>query len=288
MSRSGHHRRRSCNTALTGAIFTIAALALSACSEVGAGPDVPAAIEFSQFPSPSVVIGDTLRTIDGAAMPIIAIVRNVNGDVIPDAAVQYLYADIARDSALKVDAASGAVVALKASTGVARLAARVGSNLQILKSLVVTLRPDTMSRAGLEPIATFKTILPDTIPKANTSPELNVVVQHVDTATAVVSNVVGWPVKFTMLYPANPTNDTTFSAYLVNDNGRASVLDTTAASGQAGRKVRFRAAQFPAAGVTDSVILEVSSTYKGVPLKGSPYTIVLYVERGTTTTGSVR
>lgn len=287
------HHLHACRPSRRFSIKSIALCATIAftvaCAEVGAGPDVPAAIEFSPFPSPSVVIGDTLRNVEGIAMPVAAVVRNVKGDVIPDAAVQYLYADIARDSALRVDAATGIVVALKAATGTARLAARVGNNLQILKELVITTRPDTISRSGLPALATFKTILPDTIAKANTTPELNVVVQHKDTVTATVSGVASWPVQFVLLHPANPTNDTTFSAFLVNDNGQPSVLDTTASgSGQAGRKVRLRAAQFPAPGVTDSIVVQVTSSYKGVPLKGSPYTIVMYVELGSVSTGAAR
>lgn len=277
-------RGRRVRCALWGLAFSV----IGACTEVGAGPEVPAAIEFSSFPSPSVVIGDTLRNIDGAVMPIAAVVRNVAGDIIPDAAVQYVYADFTRDSALSVDATTGIVVARKAATGTARLAARVGDNLQILKSLVVTLRPDTMIRSSSTPTETFFTILPDTIPKANTTPELSVVVQHIDTTTALASAVNGWPVKFRLVYPANPSNDTTLVAFLVNDNGQPSVLDTTSSAGQAGRKVRLRAAQFPAAGVTDSVIVEVTSTYKGLPLKGSPHTIVLHVARGTVSSEPVR
>lgn len=268
--------------ALASRLLGIAAVTMIAgCAEVGSGPEVPAAIEFLPFPSPSVVVGDTLRNIDGAVMPIMALVRNISGDVITDANTRYLYADFARDSALMVDSATGIVVALKTPTGTGdvRLGARAATSLQILKNLIVTIRPDTMSRAGLAPLDTFKTILPDTIPKANTTPELNVVVQHLETTTP--SNVNAWPVRFELVWPVNPTNDTTLSAFLVDDTGRPSTLDTTSSNGQAGRKVRLRAAQFPAAGVTDSVKVLVSSTYKGAQLKGSPYTIVLYVTRGT-------
>lgn len=282
------HRRASGNLYLRGyvSLCVVALSIIAGCAEIGAGPDVPTAIEFSPFPSPSVVVGDTLRNVAGVVTPISAVVRNVSGDVIPDANVRYLYADFARDGALRVDSISGIVVAVKTTTDDMRLAARAGSSLQILKKIIVTIRPDSISRAGIAALDTFRTILPDTIPKANTSPELTVVVQHLE--SSVTSNVNAWPVRFELLQPANPTNDTTLAAFLVDDAGRPSTLDTTSSSGQAGRKVRFRAAQFPAAGVTESVIVRVTSSYKGAPLKGSPYTIVLYVARGTvaTVTGS--
>ena len=56
----------------------------TACSEVGLGPNEAAAIELDPFPSPSVVVGDTLRNIDGVVTPVRARVFNVRGDVIDD------------------------------------------------------------------------------------------------------------------------------------------------------------------------------------------------------------
>ena len=261
-------------TVLSFAMFTVS------CAEVGSAPDVPAAIELTALPSPSVVIGDTLRNIDGLVAPVKAVVRNVSGDVIVDANVRYLYADYARDSALAVDSITGIVRALKATKADARLAARAGASLQILKILIVTQRPDSADAIGLTPTL-FTTTLADTGrtgANANTSPALSMTVRHVDSTG--VTNVHGWPVKFEILSPANATNDTTKSAWLVDDQGRASVLDTTDGSGLAGRKVRVRAAQYPAVGVTDSVIVRATATYKGKALKGVPVRLALPIKRG--------
>ncbi len=257
-----------------------ALVAVAACAEVGSGPDVPAAIELTPLPFPSVVIGDTLRDANGAVTPVKAIVRNVSGDEITNAAVRYLYADFLRDSALAIDSTTGLVRALRASTGEARIAARAGTSLQILKSIVVTTRPDSMDRVGQSAPALFTTTLADTGrtgATANTSPSLTAVVRHVETATTTVN---AWVVRFEILLPANATNDTTKSVYLVDDAGRASVLDTTDASGIAGRKVRVRALQFPAGTANDSVVVRATATYKGVTLKGAPVRIVLPVKRG--------
>lgn len=254
----------------------------ASCAEVGSGPDVPAAIELAPFPSPSVVLGDSLRTVEGVVAPVKAIVRNLSGDVIANAAVRYLYADYARDSALAVDSLTGIVRALRATTGEARIAARTGSSLQILKSVIVTTRPDSMDSVGQSAPSLFTTTFPDTGrtgANANTSPSLNAVVRHVDAGVATTVN--SWPVTFEIISPANPTNDTTKAVFLVDDAGRASTLDTTDAGGVAGRKVRVRALQFPAAGVTtDSVIVRASATYRGAVLKGAPVRIALPVKRG--------
>ena len=259
--------------------------AASACSEVGSGPNTPAAIEMAPLPSPSVVIGDTLRNIEGVATPIEAIVRNLEGDIITDAPVYYLYADYPRDSALKVDSAKGYVVALKATnpaSATARLGARVGSSLQVLKSIIVTDRPDSTDRVGQPAPPLMTTVFPDTGrtgANANRSQPLTAVVRHKTSATTT-SVVNGWPVRFELISPANPANDTTKAVFLVDESLRASVLDTTDASGVAGRRVRIRADRYPAAGVTDTVVVHAIVTYKGQPLAGSPVRIALPVKRG--------
>ena len=256
-------------------------LLLAACAQVGSAPDIPAAIELSALPSPSVVVGDTLRSIDGVVAPVRAIVRNLSGDVITGSNVRYLYADYLRDTALAVDSLTGIVRAIKAATGEARLAARVGGALQVLKAVAVTTRPDSADRVGLN-TTLFTTVLADTGRSgaaSNTSPSLSLTIRHND-AVGVTSGVNAWPVKFEVLSPANATNDTTKSVWMVDDQGRASVLDTTDVTGVAARKIRIRAALFPAAGVVDSVIVRATVTYKGVTLKGAPVRIAVPVKRG--------
>ncbi len=268
--------------AALGALLCALLVAAGGCAEIGTGPSEAAAIEMTPFPSPSVVIGDTLRNVAGVVTPIRAVVRNVSGEPIVDAPVRYLYADALRDSALAVDTATGIVRALRASKTDARLAARIGGSLQVLRSLIVTTRPDSVDRVGQSPIVLFTTTLPDTGrsgASANSSPALTVVVRHVESATAV-SAVNGWPVRYELVSPTNASNDTTASVFLVDDQGRASVLDTTDAGGVAGRKVRLRAQQFPVGAAIDSVIVRAIVTYKGVVLKGAPFRLALPVRRG--------
>ncbi|MBL0891429.1 MAG: hypothetical protein IBJ19_12560 [Gemmatimonadaceae bacterium] len=237
----------------------------AACAEIGTGPDRPAAIELEPFPSPSVVLGDTLRNFEGVASPIRAIVRNVSGDAIADAPVRYLYADFNRDSALQVDSATGVVVAAKpTSGGEARLAARVGGTLQVLRPILVTIRPDTME--GTSPTQTLNVFPRDTA--ANVTAAFRVVLQNTETATKRPVN--GWVVRYRLLSPANPSNDTTQAAWLVRDGNRPSTTDTTGIQGDADRQVRVRAGAFPAAGTVDSVVVEVQAFYRGQPIKGAP------------------
>ena len=271
------------NGVIRGTVLLCVFGTVASCAEIGTNPDEPAAIELTALPSPSVVIGDTLRNESGLVAPVRATVLNVRGAVIADASIRYLYADLRRDTALVVDSLTGVIRALRASTGDARVVARVGGSLQVLRVLVITTRPDSLER-NAQPLPLFSTTLPDTgrvRAAANTSPVFTATVRHADAITGG-SGVNAWLVRYELLKPANPGNDTTAAVFLVDDTGRASVLDTTDANGSAGRKVRIRATAFPSI-PTDSVIVRATATYRGKTLAGAPVRFALPVARGAPT-----
>jgi len=268
-------------------IATVAACFSLGCSQLGVDPVEPAAIELSPFPVAAIVVGDSLRDVNGVASPAQAIVRNIRGDVISDAQVTYVYADFNRDSALVVDPVTGHIFATKTPSGAARIAARVGNALQVLRTIAVTIRPDSMDREGQPEIVALTTTLPDNSPAAataNTSVALGVVVRHVEPATEEeeeeVRPVGNWIVQYTLIMPANSTNDSTQAVFLVNPNGRASSVDTTDAQGVASRRVRVRAAQFPTGSLPDSVVVDAIARYRGTLLNGAPVRMVVPVIRG--------
>lgn len=261
---------------ITGVILA-GLLVAGACADVGSGPDVPMSIELRPFPWPSVVIGDTLRNEAGVVTPVHAIVRNSAGDEIADARPYYLYADFNRDSAIAVDSVSGVIVAHKALTvAEGRIAARIGSNLQILRSIIVTEAPDTVT--GAAP-GELRLRIPDTAQR-NTTGAFAVSVRHTQ---GTASSVNGWVVRYELLRPANPSNDTTAAAWLVSDNNQsASVIDTTDTGGGAARRVRVRPLLFPdpsTPSATDSVIVRVTVRYKGQLVGGTPLRLVAPVSR---------
>ena len=260
----------------------LAAVTVAACADVGSGPEVPAAIELPPFPFPSVVVGDTLRNEAGAVAPVRAIVRNSSGDIITGARPTYLYADFLRDTAFLVDTATGIVVARK-QIREGRIAARIGSSLQVLRPLMSTVRPDTVD-AGNRIDALIVSLLPDTgraRAEGNTTRELGVVVRNRQGAAPV--GVSGWLVRFQLIKPANPTNDTSAAVYLVDERLSASAVDTTSDDGSAGRRVRVRAARFPVpqgnARVTDTIIVEATLRYRGQLVRGAPIRLIAPVVR---------
>lgn len=270
--------RRRANALLVCAVIAATGIGTS-CADVGLGPDEAAAIELDRFPSPSVVVGDTLRNIDGIVTPVHARVFNVRGDVIDDVVPRYLYADFNIDSALAIDSLTGIVIAKKLVSGDKRIAARIGGSLQVLRGIRIVTRPDSVDGKSLSEI--LGTSLPDTGRRgldSNATKALTVTVRHLEADAA--TTVRSWPVRFQLLSPANPTNDTMAAAYLIDDQGRASTLDTTDDSGVAGRRVRVRALQFPLGAAVESVVVRATVTYKGQPLKGSPVKLTAPVRRG--------
>lgn len=253
--------------------------AVLACAEIGTAPEQPAAIEMVPFPSPSIVVGDTLRSIDGVVAPVRAIVRNTAGDPIEDAPVRYLYADFNRDTgAVFVDSLTGVVVARRAITGDARIAARVGPVLQVIRNLIVTVRPDTLETGASPP--PLSVTLPDTGrsgAQANSSQAVQATLRNLAGTAPVPVN--GWLVRFGLRRPLNAANDTSAAVFLVDDQGRASTIDTTDNSGTAGRRVRVRAASFPTTAV-DTVEVQLSASYRGRLVPGASQVVRLVVRRG--------
>lgn len=258
----------------------VMAWAIAACADVTSSATVPASIEFRPLSAPALVVGDTLRDIGGVASPAVAIVRNQQGEPLPDAPVRYTYADAARDTAIVVDSVTGFVIsrtAFSSASGTARIAARVGNTLQVIRTVLVTTRPDSVDRLDATSVGTLAVAPPDTgaFAQQNTSAALTVTVRHLE--GTVATRVPNWLVKYEVMHPANPTNDSTLSAFLVNDAQKLSNIDTTDGSGSAGRLVRVRAALFPVGTTADSVVVRVLVSYRGQLVRGAPVTIVIPV-----------
>ena len=250
---------------LLGLGVVIAAVG-SACTDVSLDPSVPASIEIERLELPALVVGDSVQ--------LRAVVRNLDGDVITDAPVRYLYRQFARDSALVVDSVSGVVVARRIPDGTpVEIAARFESALQILLPVRVTNAPDTVFRTASPVIVGF---VPDTGTRGvnENSAAVEVRVQYRD-STGSLQNVGDWLVRFAVVRPANPTNDTTAGVFLVNtESTRPSQLDTTASTGLAARRVRVRPALFPAGGaLRDTVEVDVTVERRGEPIGGAPLRI---------------
>lgn len=237
-------------------IFSLAA----ACTDVSGSDTSVLSITFDSLASPSVVLGDTLRDTTGAVGHPTVHAFNFQGDEIIPAPVFFL----SPDSGITVDSLTGIVVGDSLRSTSARVVATVGS-LQAIQNVDVTLRPDLLE--GVVVLDTVNYSPVDTT--HNDSEVLQVRLSH-----GIVpgdSTVKSYIVSFAIVAQSNPQ-----LAELVNENGKASVVDTTDASGIAGRKIRVHPVSLTAP--VDSIIVNATAKYRGVQVNGSPVRLVVVLQ----------
>lgn len=238
------------------ALFTLTA----ACTDIPSGANAIASIQFDSLPSPSVVLGDTLRDEAGKAATLTARAFAYGAKPVLDAPFRYF----ALDRGLTVDSSTGRVIGDSVRATPARVLVTV-AGLQALLPIPVVFKPDTVVISHGRDSLSYSVI--DS--SVNVSPALSVTVRH--TLTRSDSLVRSYLVTFAI------TNQTdTLAAQLVNDAGAPSARDTTDASGVASRRIRIRPTRLKS--VTDSVLVSASVRYRGAHVRGSPALLVLRVK----------
>ncbi len=244
--------------ALLGAI----GVAAVSCTDISGSSTSVLSIQFDSLSAPSVVVGDTLRDTTGAIVLPVVHAFNFQGEEITPAPVYFL----TPDSGITVDSATGLVVGDSLRSTPARIVATVGT-LQAIQNVDVTLRPDLIQAANGRDslqIALLDTTL-------NLSHLLTVALMH--GVAPNDSTVKSYIVSFAIVAQSNPQ-----LGELVNEGGKASVVDTTDATGIAGRKIRVHPLFVGSA--VDSIVVNATAKYRGVQVSGSPVRLVLLVKSG--------
>ncbi len=242
-------------------LLSVAASAIvaAACVEIPTGSDTVLSIQLGPLPSPSVVVGDSLRDTLGVVRGIPFKAFNYSGQEVANVTARFS----AVDRGIRVDSVSGVVRGDSVRAG-ARILASVQGFSGFL-SIPITLRPDTVVGSNARDSLSYA--LTDT---ANVSAGIGVKVLHgLTTADSVVSSYL---VSFRIVSPAD-----TLLFRLVDERGVRSSLDTTDASGIATRRIRLDVARLTS--LTDSVIVMASVKYRGTNVRGSPARLVLKVKQ---------
>jgi hypothetical protein len=220
------HARR-----LLGAI--VATAAVYACSEVGTDPEVPVAIEILPPILPAIAEGDTLRDTLGAVQPVVVRVLNSQNQPIPDAPVRFF--SIRNDPGIiRVDSVTGTVEGLR--VGEADVIARVNGLQSIRLTMRVTPAPDTVVPVSPLVDSVLYGIADDTARALEVTVSKRTTVSGRDTTLLVPF----WRVRYTIVDPPDlATNTDTTRVYIANASNRLSRVDTTDASGDASRRLRF-------------------------------------------------
>lgn len=254
-------------------------LAWAACTD-SLGPDEPFSLEFQALPSPSIVSGDTLRDLEGNAVPLRATVYNFRGEPLDDAPVSFVVIDTS--GAITLDQTTGHVVASGARRGTVRVVASSGALQSAPLVFQIVPAPSAVAPSGT--IETLRYSFSN--PALNTSVPLEVKVTRDSAAAGVPFYVVRFRLE---------TLADTVVARIVDDASRrspldpsgATALDTTEASGTrvgiAGRRIRLTPGESLATPV-DSIVVLADVRLRGAHVSGSPVRLVLPVTPRTVTT----
>lgn len=251
-----------------GGAFVAATMVVAACIDLSTDPDEIVAIEFTNLPWPSVVAGDTLRDSSGNVAPLVARLFDGDGDEVTGS-VEFLplrttVRIIGGNRLVADDTATGSVGIIASAAGVQSVA----------RPIDIVAAPDSLAASGT--ITPLAWVVPDD-PALNTSQPLGVRV--FSTATTPPEGVGSWIVRFTLEAGGRqiPESDST-QIFLVGETGRPSYADTTDTQGGASRRVRLRV--LPGSVPPDSAVITVRTSYRGVPLVGSPVRLVLPLRPG--------
>ncbi|HEX6576591.1 MAG TPA: hypothetical protein VF042_16605, partial [Gemmatimonadaceae bacterium] len=168
---------------------------------------------------------------------------------------------LAIDRGVRVDSTTGIIVGDSVRTG-ARINARIG-NLSVTLPIAITIKPD--SAAAVSGRDSLSYVLTDTL---NISTPLQVKVFNTTLKPDSAKEVGSWLVSFLV----NPA-DSAVGKLVGDGSATRSSLDTTDASGVAGRRVRIDVSKLR--GQIDSVMVQAFVKYRGVQVKGSPVLLVL-------------
>ncbi len=249
--------------AILTAFFGAIGLAAFGCTDISGGSTSVLSIQFDTLGAPSVVVGDTLRDTTGAVIIPVVHAFNFKGEEIIPAPVYF----VSPDSGVTVDSASGIVVGDSLRSTPARIVATVGS-LQAIQRVDLTLRPDLIAAVNARDSLVYSLL--DSTLNVTQSP-LSVKLTH---GLALDDGVVkSYIVSFAIVSQSNPQ-----LAELVNDAGKASIVDTTDASGIAGRKIRVHSVFLPSATAVDSIVISATAKYRGTVVTGSPVRLVLLLK----------
>lgn len=247
-----------------------AALLLAACTDVPSGADVPYSLEFERLPFPAVVAGDLLRDSTGAAAPLGAVAYNVDGAPIADAPIQYLFVG---DAARLED---GALVRGVTAGDTVRITAVAGDVPSLPRLLWVVPRPDSLAGPSAAP-DTLRWGIP---PNPATDVSQALAVRLVSRVDAAVVPVRGWIVRFRIVVAGDTLAPSAAEvAWLVDEQGRTSAIDTTDTDGVASRRVRVNAFAGDAIDGLESLVVSVTPMGTTTPVAGAPVQITLPVAR---------
>ena len=243
-----------------------------ACLDISSPVTGISSITSVLLPTPSVVVGDSLRDTSGAVKPLTVYAFGPNGDTVKDVVVRYFAIDSTQK--LHVDSITGKVWG-EALSPLAKVVARVtpangNGTIQTLQvPLPVVPIPVRATKGDSIIDFPFDPTTFDTLGSGVLSQSLDVTVLG-DADTTIQSYLVSY--KIVRMPSSKIKGDTTVKIF--DKTGNDSTIAVTSSSGVASRQLRVRLGALqpnllfgPA---TDTVVVQVRVLYQGNPLPITP------------------
>ena len=264
-------------------IFVIVFAALGvACLDLSA-PKGPASISPIQLPANFVVRGDTMRNEAGTPAPPVINQFDIQGQLVGGTTPQFFILDSV--PAAHFDPTTGVLVG--DHLGTVTILGQVGGvpGIAPLQTPTVTvpvtvlpIRIDQGTGAAdtIKAPLTQDTIL--ALPIGQGASKMPILVKGAGDTT-VQGVVVHYQITRT-LASSNPARQ---AVYITGTNGKLTNTDTTNSSGQAtNNQINVKASLLADVAIAtgqkvDSVVVQATASYKGVPLLGSPVTFIFHV-----------
>ena len=235
-----------------------------ACVDMSA-PKGPASISNLTLPSPSLIVGDSMRDSTGTPAPLTITAFDASGNAAVAPGAQFFITDTTKASTL------------------------TGSNLLIGDHLGASVIVGQLGQLQTSPVTMPVTNRPNRLAKVSTDSTLVVLFSRDTTvsSSAVVSLGVfavpgaldsasqGIIVRYTLAQTLSPSNPSRPAVVIVDNNGKPAKADTSSVTGSSSRHILV----FPAflgdsalkAGTkTDTIIVEARASYARAELANSP------------------
>jgi len=253
---------------IVASLVTIAAVTTIACVDMSA-PKGAASISQLLLPSPSVVVGDTMRDSTGAVKPLNVIAYDGNSVPISGLATTFFITDSGAAAHL-----TGSHFVIGDKQGTVHVVGQVSGIQTAAASVPVTVAPTALALASPAADTLRVPVAKDTSASIGTLAIGATLKGKGDTAA------LGFIVKYDIASaPATIAGSTTPAIFIGADPTKASPVDTSDASGVS-RSVIVRPfllanEQQYLNGKADSVVILISTSYRGVSVAGSPIRVVL-------------
>lgn len=237
-----------------------------ACRPIPAPADGVLSLSEVKLPSPAGVAGDTMRDSAGRAAPVSVVAYGTGGqsDTIANAIATFIVLDPGAHVT-----ADGYVIGDSVRSTPVRIIGSVGPLQTSPANVYVTPLPDSLADTTSSPTDTVNFTPGDSAASANFSADL--AGQVLATGVIPMAPVQGVIVRYAILYAPQGANGAV-TGVLVDPAGNPSSVDTSDASGIVSRRIRVRP-QAPVA--ADSFVVSMAAEYAGVPLRGSPWRLVI-------------